>query len=81
MNKKLITARFVFEKMGDDFFPRSRLKAVGSSHLPRVARTLLDAAEGRTTNCPGVKRLDAASIAILRRWAAKAEDKSKQTAK
>jgi hypothetical protein len=52
----------------------SRLEAMGSSNLPGVARILLDAAEGRTTDCPGVKGLDAASIANLREWAAEAEN-------
>ena len=49
----------------------SRLEEIGDSHLPGVARTLLDAAEGRTIICPGVKGLDAGSIANLRKWTAK----------
>jgi len=60
---------------------RNRLKDVGPAHLPGVARTLLDAAEGGITNCPGVMGLDAASMAKLRKWAAEAENKTKQMAK
>ena len=61
----------------------ARLEAIGPTHLPRVARTLLDAAEGKTTDCPGAKGVGAASIANLRRWASEAENagKTKQTAK
>lgn len=44
-------------------------------HLPRVARHLLDAAEGRRDGCPGVRGLDAASIAQLREWAAPRDSK------
>jgi len=32
-------------------------------------------------DCPGVKGLDAASMAKLRKWAAEAENKTKQMAK
>lgn len=55
----------------------SRLKAVGSSHLPRVAQQLLDAAEGRSADCDGAKGLnDAEIIEQLRKWA---KNKTKQT--
>ncbi|SDU41276.1 pentapeptide repeat-containing protein [Stappia sp. ES.058] len=47
----------------------SRLDDVGREHLPRVARRLLDAAEGRTTDCPGAVGLNAKAIAKLREWA------------
>ncbi len=46
----------------------SRFEDVGVTHLPRVARILLDAAEGKPTDCPGAVGMDAASIAQLRKW-------------
>ena len=52
----------------------SRIEYIGASRLRGVARTLLDAAEGKTTDCPGVKNLDAVSMAKLRQWAAKTDN-------
>ena len=48
-----------------------RIKSIGPDNLPGVARKLLDNAEGRTTDCPGLKGLNAESIAKLRQWAVK----------
>ena len=59
----------------------SHLEDIGASHLPRVAKSFLDAAEGKTTDCPGVKGLNAAAMIKLRKWAATAENKTKQMAK
>jgi uncharacterized protein YjbI with pentapeptide repeats len=54
----------------------SRLEAVGPLHLPNLAKHLLDAAEGRRDDCPGVKGLDEESIARLRKWAKPLENQS-----
>ncbi len=59
------------------YFPEDispRLEEVGPNHLPQLAKYLLDAAEGRRDDCPGVKGLDDASIAKLREWAKPAEE-------
>ena len=51
-------------------FPRAaRLEAVGPENLPGLARHLLDAAEGRRGDCPGVKGLSEDAKARLREWA------------
>lgn len=52
----------------------ARLEAVGHDHLPRIANRLLDAAEGRTDDCPGAIGMNADSIAQLRKWIAEADD-------
>ena len=53
-----------------DIFPRpARLEAVGPENLPGLARHLLDAAEGRRGDCPGVKGLSEDAKARLREWA------------
>ncbi len=59
----------------------SRLEDIGPDHLPRVARKLLNSAEGTTTDCPGVKELNAASIAQLRKWVVTPKNKTKKMAK
>lgn len=47
----------------------ARLEAVGPAHLPGLARHLLDAAEGRRDDCPGVKGLSEEAKERLREWA------------
>lgn len=56
---------------------RRRLEHIGRDHLPGLARKLLDSAEGRTIDCPGLEGLNAESTAKLRQWAAESrvEDK------
>ena len=51
---------------------RPGLERVGPGLLPRVAKILLDAAEGKTDSCSGAKGLNAAAIVELRKWAVKA---------
>jgi uncharacterized protein YjbI with pentapeptide repeats len=49
---------------------RPHVEDIGLDRLPSAAKALLDAAEDKTAGCPGVKGLNAASIAKLREWAA-----------
>ena len=62
---------------------KRRFRDIGRDHLPRVARKLLDDAEGRTNDCPNLKGLNADSIAQLRKWAAQpiAEAKPQEKSK
>ncbi len=60
---------------------QSRLEAIGPTHLPHVAKTLLDTAEGRTADCPGAVGLDTDSIARLRMWATETENNVKSAGK
>lgn len=46
-----------------------RVSDLGEEHLPRFARKLLDAAEGRRDDCPGAVGINAEAIAKLWEWA------------
>lgn len=60
--------------IGQEKFRPSHIEAVGPLHLSNLAQQLLDAVDGQRDDCPGVKGLDAASIAKLRGWAKKTDD-------
>ncbi len=64
---------------GGNFKGPARLEAVGPDNLPGLARHLLDAAEGKRDDCPGVKGLSEDSKAKLREWAGPPASPSSRT--